>query len=284
MGRVYKALVKAGKWEGVKAVDARQEPQKTAFGPISLVAAATRPTFQKTLCKEPSQLINVTEVTVDRRLAAFWGSDPLAKDRYQALAVRVSHLALQRRMKSLLVTSALEGEGKSTVALNLAWTLAKPGERRVLFVEANLRSPSLGRMLGISPRRSWSAIVDGNGDFASTSIRLDPRRLYLLPTCQADFLTRRNGKAAEPAELLTSQGTEELIADLEDQFDLVVIDAPAISKFAETQRLAAITGGTIFVVRAGTTPHTIVDAGIKLVPKERRLGVVLNQADEEGQR
>jgi capsular exopolysaccharide synthesis family protein len=283
MGRVYKALVKAGKWEGFKTADSPLASTGNRPGPLPFTGAVPHPSFQRAVCREPSQLIHVTELTVDRHLAAFWGNDRFSKERYQSLAVRVSTLALKRRLKSLLITSALDGEGKSTVALNLAWSLARPGERRVLFIDANLRNPSLARMLGISPRRSWPAMVENSADFGSTAIRLDPHHLYLLPTCQSDYLNRRNGKGADPAELITSRSAEDLFADLEEQFDLVVIDAPAISEFAETQRLAAIVDSTIMVVRAGRTSHGAVDSALKLVPKDRRLGIVLNQVAEEDQ-
>jgi capsular exopolysaccharide synthesis family protein len=219
-------------------------------------------------------------VTLDRRLAAFRSKDHLARERYQELAVRVSNLARKNNARSLMVTSSLPGEGKTTVALNLAWLLAKPGEQRVLLIDANLRRPAVHRMLGISPRRAWTELLDGTTDVANTAIRIDPNGLYLLPTCHADFMNRRNGKGEAAPELLTSRRVDDLLVHLEEQFDLVLIDSPPLADCAEAQRLATIAGATIIVVRAGETSHSTVEEAVKLVPRDRRLGVVLNMTGE----
>src|SRR5262245_14714267 len=159
MGRVLSALVKAGKWEGIRPVESRPD-QSESRSVLSAIASTPSPSFQRTVCVEPRQLIHAASLTLDRRLAAFRGHDPIAKERYQTLAVRFAALATKRRQKSILITSALPGEGKSTIAMNLAWLLARPGERRVALLEADLRAPSIARMLGVSLRKGWPAMLE----------------------------------------------------------------------------------------------------------------------------
>src|SRR5262245_50153379 len=105
MGRVLSALVKAGKWEGIKPVESRPEQNESRFVLSAVEAASPSPSFQRTVFSEPRQLIHVTGLTLDRRLAAFWGNDQHAREKYQALAVRLGALTTKRRQKSILVTS-----------------------------------------------------------------------------------------------------------------------------------------------------------------------------------
>jgi capsular exopolysaccharide synthesis family protein len=240
---------------------------------------------------EPRQHANVLDLTLDPHLSAIALSDDLASERYRTLAVRLINFASKRKLKTLLVTSAQEGEGKSTVAANLAWVMAKAGARRVLLVDADLRRPSAARMLGVKPNGGWLDMTEGLMKLEDAAVRLDPNSLYLLAPRSARNEAKNgslNAGASSPdpvaaSEALTSSRVEELLQDLERHFDFIVIDAPPILEFADAQRLASIVDGSVMVVRAARTHHEMVSDALKLIPKERRLGVVLNEAqvDEE---
>jgi Mrp family chromosome partitioning ATPase len=96
---------------------------------------------------------------------------------------------------------------------------------------------------------------------------------------QSECQQVRQGAFDNLADLMASRRPEELLAELKHQFDLIVIDCPSITDCAEVQRLALIADGTIFVVRAGYTHHRAVTDALKLVPREKRLGIVLNDSD-----
>jgi Mrp family chromosome partitioning ATPase len=90
---------------------------------------------------------------------------------------------------------------------------------------------------------------------------------------------RENSPAdATPADLLSSSQVEKLFKELEQHFDFILIDAPAILDSADAQRIASIVDGTVMVTRAGQTNHTDVTDALKLIPLESRLGIVLNEA------
>jgi capsular exopolysaccharide synthesis family protein len=220
---------------------------------------------------EPNRSANLTDLTVDPHLAALTGLDELAAERYRTLAVRLLNFAARRKLKSLLVTSAREAEGKTTVATNLAWVMAKSSERRVLLIDADLRNPSVSRMLGIKAGCDLLELAEGRLMLTDAAIRIDPNGLYVLASRAAN------------ADALASSRIESLLRELEQYFDFIIIDAPPIAEFADAQRLASIADGAMMVTRAGCTHHNAVTDALKLVPKERRLGVVLNeaQADEE---
>jgi Mrp family chromosome partitioning ATPase len=220
---------------------------------------------------------NVDDLDIAPHLAALNGKDRLACERYRMLGVRLLNLGAPSKLKTVLVTSSEEGEGKSTIASNLAWSIARPSGRRVLLLDANPdSSSSLSALFGVQTVRGWVAVAEGRCQFADASIRLNPNGLYLLmqgSTEAARDYGSSNGDA------LTSTAFEKLITRLENDFDLLIIDSPPILNSGGTQRLASLVDGTLFVVRAGHTHHNAVTEGLTLVPPDRQLGLVLNESD-----
>ncbi len=246
------------------------EPRRLAVAPIP------KPTVVFT---EPGTVVTVSNLSVEPHLVAINGSDVLAAERYRTLAVRLLNMASRqnKKTKTLLITSAREGEGKTTVATNLAWVMAKPGERRVLLIDAHIQSSTVCAKLKLNPQCGWLDVVDGNSRFVDAAIRLDPNGLYVMSPRKME-----NGSTnTVTADVLTSSRVEQLFKELEQYFDFILIDAPPILDSADAQRIASIVDGTVMVTRAGRTPHTDVTAALKLIPKERRLGIVLNEARVE---
>jgi Mrp family chromosome partitioning ATPase len=260
--------------------------------PRRVAPSSPRPAFESPAAsqpptaafEEPSEVTNVDKRKVDPHLASITGGDKLAAERYRALAVKVLNLAERQKLKTLLITSAVAAEGKTTVAINLAWSLAqkplaqKPlaqkQQRRVLLIDAT-RTSDIGRMLGINPKRGWLSLADKSCEPKQAMVRLDPSGLYVM-TSGAHF-------AAQVNEALSSR-LEDVIADLAPQFDAIVVDSPSILDSPETQRLVAVLDGSVIIAQAGCTHHNKVTDARKLVPKARRLGVVLNESDAGGRR
>lgn len=251
------------------------------------VPSSPRPVFESPAAsqpptaafEEPSEVCIVENTKVHPRLASIAGHDNQAAELYRTLAVKVWSLAERQKLKTLLITSALAAEGKTTVAINLAWALAqkplaqKPlaqnQQRRVLLIDATSNSDTV-RMLGINPRSGWLSLADKSSEPKQAMIRLDPNGLYVM--------TSGAHSVAQVAEVLASR-LEDVMADLAPRFDLIVVDSAPILYSSETQRLATILDGSVIVARAGCTHHSKVTAARKLVPKARRLGVVLNESD-----
>jgi protein-tyrosine kinase len=238
---------------------------------VSESPAASAPVI---IFEEPSEVSNIRDLAVDPRFATLTREDPLAVERYRALAVKMLNLADRRKLKTLLITSAEAGEGKTTVATGVAWLLAKHPGRRVLLIDANLASPSVGRTLAIDSKRGWLNLVDRSCELKHALVRLDPNGLYVM--------TPGASAAAQPTDAMSSR-LEDVIAEVAPRFDLVVVDSPAILESPDAQRLAAILDGAVIVARAGYTHHSKVTAARKLVPKERRLGVVLNESEADAE-
>ncbi|HJQ23220.1 MAG TPA: CpsD/CapB family tyrosine-protein kinase [Blastocatellia bacterium] len=244
--------------------------------PAPVAASPHRP-IAPPVFEEPRQVINVKSLTVAPHIAAIAGSDPLAAERYRTLAVRLSTLAARRKIKSIVVTSADAGEGKSTVAASLAWTLARRGERRVLLLDASLRTASIHQLLGVQPERGWLGLSGAPTELATAMLRIDPNGLYVMTARGAAEATETDAGALD--EALLSSRFERLLAQLAAHFDFVIIDAPALGDCAEAQQMAAIADGCVLVARAAHTPHQRLSEATDLVPQERRLGVVLNECE-----
>jgi protein-tyrosine kinase len=228
---------------------------------------------------EPEAIVTVNNLSVEPHMVAINGSDVLAAERYRTLAVRLLNMASRqnKKTKTLLITSARPGEGKTTVATNLAWVMAKPGERRVLLIDAHIQNSSVCAKLNLKPQCGWLDVVDGTSKFVDAAIRLDPNGLYVMSPRKLE-----NGSTnTSAADVLTSSRVEKLFKELEQYFDFILIDAPTILDSADAQRIASLVDGTVMVTRAGRTSHTVVTDALKLIPKERRLGIVLNESPVE---
>ncbi|MGA9769228.1 MAG: CpsD/CapB family tyrosine-protein kinase [Blastocatellia bacterium] len=229
----------------------------------------------KPIFAEPREVINIESLRLDPHCAALTGSDGLALERYRTLAVRI---AARRKLKTILITSAQDGEGKSTVALNLAWVMARRDNRRVLLIDASQR----GTALKMASGRGWLEMNNVSSELTDSIVRLDPNGLYLLRASaghkQADD-KQSDLNGSEMDDALASLKFEKMVAELGGYFDFIVIDGPTICGSVGTQQLASIADGTIVVARAGHTHHGHITRAVELVPQERRLGIVLNESE-----
>jgi capsular exopolysaccharide synthesis family protein len=278
MGRVYKALVKAEQFQDTARPIGRPERSRADVRAPqgfsrNLSPAATSPVvFDDGFNPAEGRGVsaNIRDLAIDPHVAALAGADTVASERCRALAVKLLTLTDRRKIKTLLITSAQAGDGKTTIATGVAWTLAKGAERRVLLIDAGLGSSSIGRMLGIEPKRGWQNVLDRSSELNEAIIRVEPNGLYLLTAGAASALPPVNHSATR---------LEDLIAELAPRFDLVIVDSGSILDSSDAQRLASVLDGVVIVARANHTDREKANAARKLVPKERRLGVVLNESE-----
>ena len=171
---------------------------------------------------------------------------------------------------SILVTSAQPGEGKTTIAINLAASLAQLG-RRTLLIDADMRCPNVQKYF---PQRGsrLSGYLAGQGPWAEMVYQTEISGLYVLLS---------GSPPANPAELLSSDGMRALIQEAKTSYDFVVLDSPPLLKVADSRILASMVDATVLVVKGGDTPRQVIQyaesqarsAGANL------LGVVVNNLD-----
>ncbi|MEV7968959.1 polysaccharide biosynthesis tyrosine autokinase [Sphaerisporangium sp. NPDC088356] len=189
---------------------------------------------------------------------------------YRSLRTNLQFIGVDRQPKSLVVTSCLPGEGKSSTSANLAITLAQAGWR-VILVDGDLRSPRIPDYLGIE------------GSVGLTDVLIDKARLRdVIQTWGEPSLSVLPGGQIppNPSELLGSRGMRAVLSQLVDDHDIVIIDAPPLLPITDAAALAAICDGTLLVARYGKTrrEHLVRAVDTLSSINARLVGAVLNFA------
>ena len=175
------------------------------------------------------------------------------------------------RPKVLLITSAMPNEGKSTVAGNLARTLAMSGAS-VLLVDADLRRGCLHRLLNAKPEPGLAELLRGTCQFENVVQRNLLPKLSFIPC---------GGPATDTGDLLPGADLERLFTEWRKQFDYVIIDSCPLFAADDTSCLAPKVDGTLFVVRRNHSGARAVGEAVELLNlrQARLLGVIFNGAD-----
>ncbi|MBN9662364.1 MAG: CpsD/CapB family tyrosine-protein kinase [Acidobacteria bacterium] len=191
-------------------------------------------------------------------------------DRFRYLRMRLRELRALVRLKTLVITSALPQDGKSTVALNLATALAESGRRRVLLVEADLHCPSLSNTLGVGEAAGLAECLEEDLAPLPAIKRIEPVNWYFLPAGHA---------VGNPTELLQSTSFAGVMEKVAPYFDWILIDTPPVEPLSDALLAAKHADASLLVVRANRTPQAAVDEALSLLNPQRVAAIVFNGAE-----
>ena len=208
---------------------------------------------------------------VEPRLVAITQPHSNYCEEYRSLRTHVLHRSQKQKLQSIVIASINPSEGKSVTALNLSWLLAQTDGVKCLIIDSDLRMPSLTDYLGIETDKGLSDILAGNATVNESIIKINPAGLHILPGGEA-----RN----DVAELISGPKFKEILRECRDMFDFVIIDAPPLGIFTDAAVLINHSDGAMLVVRAGRTRYSAIDRVMETVPRDRMLGVVLNQSED----
>lgn len=206
----------------------------------------------------------------ESRLICFTDPRSLATDRFRLLRLRLRELQSLGKLKSLVVTSPLPQDGKSTVALNLGIALAEGGKLSVIVVEADLHRPTLAQELGVERRPGLAEVIEDHVDPMSLIRRIEPLGFSLL---QAGW-ARNN-----PTESLQSDAMPRLLQRLSQHFDWIVIDTPPVLPLTDAVLLSRLADASLMVVRADRTPKDAVDKALAILDRKSVAGIILNATE-----
>lgn len=187
---------------------------------------------------------------------------------YRQLGTATQFLRIGGRPLTLLVTSALPGEGKSTVAVNLALALSEVCDR-VLLVDADLRRPSVADRLGLEGAAGLSTVLVGRATFDDVVQEWGPQGLAVLTAGEVP---------PNPAELLSSPGLAELAALVRNRFDVVIWDSAPVLPVTDAQLLTPHADGVLLVASGRRVRRTQLSDTLEALRRvdARVVGVVLN--------
>jgi len=206
---------------------------------------------------------------INKRRISLLQPDSYVAEQFRTLRARIDAVAAERPVRTLAVTSALAGEGKSTSAINLAVVSAMQLEARVCLVDCDLRKPKIHRSLGLQPKAGLAEVLEGETSLDEALISLEGLNLQVLGARK---------QPPNPAELLSGPRMRQLIRELAERFDRVVLDTPATLSLPDAKIVSALCDGLVMVVRADVTPSEDVEAALDLLDRQRVLGLVLNGA------
>lgn len=208
---------------------------------------------------------------VEPRLVSITQPNSSYCEEYRSLRTHVLHRSQRHRLQAIVVASVNPSEGKSVTALNLSWLLAQTDGINCLIIDSDLRMPSLGDYLGIETDKGLSHILTGEATLAESIVKLEPAGLHLLTGGNA-----RN----DVAEMISGPKFKEILREAREMFDFVIIDAPPLGIFTDATVLINQADGAMLVVRANRTNYSVIDRLLEPLPKDRFLGVVLNQSED----
>lgn len=259
MSKIYKALEKAER--------EREGITRKVGAPVTDLREL-RP-WEK---KKPFVPKLAEEVFSEQQLVSFYQPKSIGAEQFRKLRTYLLQINVQAPPRTIMVTSATSGEGKTFVATNLASGLARDLHAHALLVECDLRMPTLANAFGFSSEWGLSDYLRDGRKISDLLLKTDIEKLSLLP----------GGNIPEnPTELIGSKKMEDLVLELKSRYDdrYIIFDSTPLLATSESGVLSTLVDGIILVVKAGVTPRETVKQAMSSLDREKILGVVLNHLE-----
>ncbi len=214
-----------------------------------------------------------TNANKDLDLIVVKDSKSIMSERYRALRTNIQFYSIDKDIKSILITSSIPGEGKSTIASNLAVVLSQMN-KKVMIIDCDQRRPNIHKIFKLSNLNGLSNYLVDNVDIASV----------IQNTCIENLDAITSGiTSSNPADILSSYKMKNTINKLEMIYDYIIIDAPPVGLVIDAQIIAKYVGGTLFVVESNKEDVHSVAKSKKLLDKvgANIIGVVLNKTESK---
>ena len=218
------------------------------------------------------------EERANSELLIYADSNSALAEAYRQLRTSILLSTAGHAPKSLLITSSLPSEGKTTTATNTAISLAQTGAK-VLIIDADMRRPRLHQVFGVENGEGLSTLLssDFTDEDITAIVKQDPNtKLYMLTSGPIP---------PNPAELIGSEQMANLLKAMQKHFTHVVIDSPPIASFTDGVLIASMVDGVILVVHSGKSSRQIIRRSRQLLQDigAKILGVVLNNVNRSSQ-
>lgn len=192
----------------------------------------------------------IDNTKIDEHIVSFHDPSSPAGEQYKMVRTNIQTLKNTKNYKTFLLTSSINGEGKTVTSVNLAISLAHDlNNKSVLLIDADMRKGKMARYLGLHHSPGLSEIL--SGEVEAEACFVNPSIENLTVICSGK--TPKN-----PSELLNSKRMAQLIANLKTRFDYIIIDTPPVMPLTDACILSPLVDGVMMVVQAGRTQRGLV--------------------------
>lgn len=264
MGRLNKALERIKTEEiGPVGANRRKTDRRRIYSPTGPVVD---PLTKKLMSVRLDQEVMHKNHIITKKI------DPVVQTSYKMLRTRVLQRMRANSWRSLAVTSATQGDGKSISSINLAISLAGDVNHNVCLVDLDLRHSSIASYLGLKPKHGISDCLQNNVPVEKALLKTDIDRLVVLPNVRT---------ITNSSELISSPSMFEIAAQLSSNPDRIVIyDMPPLLAADDLEAFEPIPDAILLVVAEGTTRRTDTMKACELLENTNVIGTVLNRSDE----
>jgi len=192
---------------------------------------------------------------------------------FRRLAKRVLDLCRPQGALTLMVTSSMRGEGKTTIASRLAISLARRKKKKVLLVDADLRRPQIHRLFGFNRQNGLAEILEGDLTVQAACKSTTADNLKVIT---GGKITRN------PSKLFENDRFTELMERFKADYDIIILDFPPTIPVSDPEVVGRMVDAVLFVFMAGKTPREVGQRGISILERAEAniLGVVVNDLSE----
>jgi capsular exopolysaccharide synthesis family protein len=209
-----------------------------------------------------------------RRLITYEDPKSPVSESYRSLRTNIAYASADKKIKSIIVSSAQPGEGKSTTVANIAIAFAQL-RKRTLLIDTDMRKPVQHNVFGLERAPGMSEYLIG--DIEDVNDVIQPTKIDNL------FMITAGGLPPNPSELIGSQRMSELVDRLENEWDMVLFDSPPLVAVTDASMISAGIDAVIMVIKAGSTDRAAVDRALDTLKNVNAplAGIVLNSVRDE---
>ena len=210
-------------------------------------------------------------ISPDTNVVALSSPESSYAQHFRMLGAKLCQMRTGCQLKTVLMTSPASGEGKTLTVVNLALTMARENNHKVLLIDANLRNSSVHSVLGVGREKGLSDLVKeglrGNEIVCSTNV--------------SNFHVVKAGNIYEnPTEIINTQRMRNFLSFSGKRFDWVFLDSPCILDYPDAELMSSFVDGVLLVVHASSTSAELLVEGVQTLKGKNVLGIILNGRQE----
>lgn len=209
----------------------------------------------------------------DRNLFVMHDPNSFAAEQYRILRTRILGFGKEINMRTILITSCLPEEGKSTVASNLSICIANGINEHVLLIDCDLRRPVIHKIFGLNGNAGLSNYLNEDVTLSHTLTKTEVEKLTIIPA---------GTSPDNPSELLSSNKMMDLVHEVKSRYDdrYIIFDSTPVYQTPDPAILAKHIDGIVLVVKSGKANREVIARTVESLGKEKILGVVFNMSHE----